>query len=184
MKLTLISQDVIHSFYLPHMRTKTDVVPGMYVYLAFTPTLTGDHPVYCSMFCGTGHSDMLATLHVLEPEDYDRWLATGKAPVTDPQRRKFRLLTAVARQGFELCSLRERPAKAAEQQGERTLEPLLPGFICASAAMARVADQIQRVQGQTLTVLITGESGTGKDLIARAIHAGSPRRTAPTPSRT
>ncbi len=105
-------------------------------------------------------------------------VATGKAPVTEPQRRKFRLLTAVARQGFELCGLRERPAKAAEQQGERTLEPLLPGFICASAAMARVADQIQRVQGQTLTVLITGESGTGKDLIARAIHAGSPRRTA------
>jgi DNA-binding NtrC family response regulator len=105
-------------------------------------------------------------------------VATGKAPVTEPQRRKFRLLTAVARQGFELCGLRERPAKAAEQQGERTLEPLLPGFICASAAMARVADQIQRVQGQTLTVLITGESGTGKDLIARAIHAGSPRRMA------
>ena len=94
------------------------------------------------------------------------------------QRGQFRLLTAVARQGFELCALRERPAKAAVQQGERTLEPLLPGFICASAAMARVADQIQRVQGQTLTVLITGESGTGKDLIARAIHAGSPRRTA------
>jgi DNA-binding NtrC family response regulator len=44
--------------------------------------------------------------------------------------------------------------------------------------MTRVADQIQRVQGQTLTVLITGESGTGKDLIARAIHAGSPRRMA------
>jgi DNA-binding NtrC family response regulator/tetratricopeptide (TPR) repeat protein len=105
-------------------------------------------------------------------------VATGKAPVTEPQRRKFRLLTAVARQGFELCGLRERPAKAAEQQGERTLEPLLPGFICASAAMTRVADQIQRVQGQTLTVLITGESGTGKDLIARAIHAGSPRRMA------
>jgi len=105
-------------------------------------------------------------------------VATGKAPVTEPQRRKFRLLTAVARQGFELCGLRERPAKAAEQHSERTLEPLLPGFICASAAMARVADQIQRVQGQTLTVLITGESGTGKDLIARAIHAGSPRRTA------
>jgi DNA-binding NtrC family response regulator/tetratricopeptide (TPR) repeat protein len=104
-------------------------------------------------------------------------VATGKAPVTEPQRRKFRLLSAVARQGFELCSLRERPAKAAEQQVDRTLEPLLPGFICASAAMARVADHIQRVQGQTLTVLITGESGTGKDLIARAIHAGSPRRT-------
>ena len=41
--------------------------------------------------------------------------------------------------------------------------------------MSRVADQIQRLQGHTLTVLITGESGTGKDLVARAIHAGSPR---------
>jgi DNA-binding NtrC family response regulator/tetratricopeptide (TPR) repeat protein len=103
-------------------------------------------------------------------------VATGAATITPAQQRRFRLLTAVARQGFELCGLRERPAQATEQQSERTLEPLLPGFICASAAMARVTDQIQRVQGQTLTVLITGESGTGKDLIARAIHAGSPRR--------
>jgi DNA-binding NtrC family response regulator len=42
--------------------------------------------------------------------------------------------------------------------------------------MHRVAEQIQRMQGNDLTVLITGESGTGKDLVARAIHAGSPRR--------
>jgi DNA-binding NtrC family response regulator len=59
---------------------------------------------------------------------------------------------------------------------ERPLEPLLPGFVCASAAMQRVAEQIQRMQGNDLTVLITGESGTGKDLVARAIHAGSSRR--------
>jgi len=54
----------------------------------------------------------------------------------------------------------------------------LPGFVCASAAMQRVTDQIQRLQGNDLTVLITGESGTGKDLVARAIHAGSPRHEA------
>ena len=42
--------------------------------------------------------------------------------------------------------------------------------------MHRVTEQIQRMQGNDLTVLITGESGTGKDLVARAIHAGSPRR--------
>ena len=92
--------------------------------------------------------------------------------------RRFGMFTTVARQGFELCGARERPGPALEQPGERPLEPLLPGFICASAAMSRVIDQIQRLQGHNLTVLITGESGTGKDLVARAIHAGSPRSAA------
>src|SRR5207253_7731014 len=48
----------------------------------------------------------------------------------------------------------------------------------ASPAMQRVSDLIQRLQGSDVTVLITGASGTGKDLVARAIHAGSPRREA------
>ena len=48
----------------------------------------------------------------------------------------------------------------------------------ASAAMARVVEQIQRLQGNDLTVLITGESGTGKELVARAIHVGSHRSAA------
>ena len=88
------------------------------------------------------------------------------------------MFAAVARQGFELCGARERPPQVAEQSGERSLEPLLPGFVCASAAMNRLADQIQRMQGHNLTVLITGESGTGKDLVARAIHFGSQRSAA------
>src|SRR5207245_5594618 len=58
-----------------------------------------------------------------------------------------------------------------------SLEPLLPGFLSASAAMGRVVEQIQRLQGNELTVLITGESGTGKELVARAIHVGSHRST-------
>ena len=96
-------------------------------------------------------------------------------PFSSPTLQRFRTLCAVLRQGFDLCSARERP-EAAPGVIERQLEPLLPGLICASAAMQRVADQIQRLQGNDLTVLITGESGTGKDLVARAIHAGSPRR--------
>ena len=88
---------------------------------------------------------------------------------------RLKTIAAVARQGFDLCVARERPAPASASQSDRAIELLLPGFICASAAMSRVADQIQRLQGHTLTVLITGESGTGKDLVARAIHAGSPR---------
>jgi DNA-binding NtrC family response regulator len=98
--------------------------------------------------------------------------------LTDAATRRFRMFTAVSRQGFELCGARERPGQAVEPSGARSLEPLLPGFVCASAAMNRVADQIQRLQGHNLTVLITGESGTGKDLVARAIHVGSPRSAA------
>jgi hydrogenase-4 transcriptional activator len=95
----------------------------------------------------------------------------------DPgSRQRFRTLCAVLRQGFDLCTARERPIEITPGAVERALEPLVPGFICASAAMQRVADQIQRLQGNDLTVLVTGESGTGKDLVARAIHAGSPRR--------
>ena len=92
--------------------------------------------------------------------------------------RRLRMFAAVARQGFELCGARERPVQIPEQVTERSLEPLLPGFICASAAMNRLAEQIQRLQGHDLTVLITGESGTGKDLVARAIHGGSTRSSA------
>ena len=88
----------------------------------------------------------------------------------------MRTISAVLRQGFDLCSARERPIEVAGGPADRQLEPLLPGFVCASAAMHRVTDQIQRLQGNDLTVLITGESGTGKDLVARAIHAGSSRQ--------
>jgi DNA-binding NtrC family response regulator/tetratricopeptide (TPR) repeat protein len=96
--------------------------------------------------------------------------------VTSSNLQRFRTLCAVLRQGFDLCLARDRPLEGTAGAMERQLEPLLPGFVCASAAMQRVADQIQRMQGNDLTVLITGESGTGKDLVARAIHAGSPRR--------
>jgi hydrogenase-4 transcriptional activator len=104
-------------------------------------------------------------------------VATSRSP-TEAEARRFRMFAAVARQGFELCGVRERPPQALEPTAERPLDLLLPGFICASAAMSRVVEQIQRLQGHHLTVLITGESGTGKDLVARAIHGGSPRRHA------
>ena len=88
------------------------------------------------------------------------------------------MLAAIAAQGFELCAARQRPAAPAEVVHEQPLEPLLPGFPCASPAMMTVVEKIQRLQGNELTVLITGESGTGKELVARAIHVGSLRSAA------
>jgi DNA-binding NtrC family response regulator len=98
-------------------------------------------------------------------------------PIGGPALRRIRMMAAIARQGFELCGARDHPAPSSDTT-ERPLEPLLPGFVCASGAMNRVVDQVQRLQGNDLTVLITGESGTGKELIARAIHVGSPRSAA------
>jgi DNA-binding NtrC family response regulator len=99
-------------------------------------------------------------------------------PVPDTLRRRMRMIAAIAAQGFDLCAARQRPAAPAEIAHEHPLEPLLPGFLCASPAMLRVVEQIQRLQGNELTVLITGESGTGKELVARAIHVGSMRSSA------
>jgi DNA-binding NtrC family response regulator/tetratricopeptide (TPR) repeat protein len=99
----------------------------------------------------------------------------SQRPLEDGQLRRLRMIAAIATQGFELCAARQRPAAPTEIVHEQPLEPLLPGFLCASPAMLRVVEQIQRLQGNELTVLITGESGTGKELVARAIHVGSLR---------
>jgi DNA-binding NtrC family response regulator/tetratricopeptide (TPR) repeat protein len=120
---------------------------------------------------------------VLEPigrePDGPRFVVIAAArPLGHPLLRRVRMMAAVARQGFDLCGVRDRPSAVVDSTTERPLEPLLPGFLCASAVMVRVADQIQRLQGNDLTVLITGESGTGKELVARAIHVGSSRNAA------
>jgi cytochrome c oxidase subunit 2 len=78
-KLIITSEDVLHSFFLPNHRLKMDAVPGMYTYMSFKPILAGIHPIYCTEYCGTAHSDMLAKAYVLEQKDFDEWLQTGKS---------------------------------------------------------------------------------------------------------
>ena len=120
---------------------------------------------------------------IIEPlgRDYDGprvAVVASSRPIYESARRRLRMIASVANQGFQLCAARERRGVVPETSHERPLEPLLPGFLCASAAMQRVTEQIQRLQGNDLTVLITGESGTGKELVAKAIHVGSTRSAA------
>src|SRR6185295_6072264 len=96
-------------------------------------------------------------------------------PIGHPVMRRLRMIASFARQGFALCAARDRSVKSSVVAMQKSLEPLLPGFLTASHAMARLVEQIQRLQGNDLTVLVTGESGTGKELVARAIHVGSQR---------
>jgi DNA-binding NtrC family response regulator/tetratricopeptide (TPR) repeat protein len=105
-------------------------------------------------------------------------LVASPRPIGHPVMRRLRMIAAVARQGFALCAARDRSVATVGPAADRALEPLLPGFLTASAAMTRLVEQIQRLQGNDLTVLITGESGTGKELVARAIHVGSHRSAA------
>jgi DNA-binding NtrC family response regulator/tetratricopeptide (TPR) repeat protein len=113
-----------------------------------------------------------------DPEGPRFCLAASPRPIGHPIMRRLRMIAAVARQGFALCAARDRSLAPSGLAIDRSLEPLLPGFLSASAAMARVVEQIQRLQGNELPVLITGDSGTGKELVARAIHVGSHRSAA------
>lgn len=72
--LTLSSEDVIHSFFVPDFRVKKDVVPGRYNTAWFQATTPDTFPVYCAEYCGRGHSDMLTSVVVHEPGGYEKWL--------------------------------------------------------------------------------------------------------------
>ena len=72
--LTMTSEDVIHSFFVPAFRVKADVVPGMYSRLWFRPTKVGRYHLFCAEYCGTEHSEMGGEVVVMERPDYERWL--------------------------------------------------------------------------------------------------------------
>ncbi len=128
---------------------------------------------------GTYGAGTLVVEPIGKEPDGPRHVAVAATTLLGPPLvRRVRMMSAVARQGFDLCGVRDRPTASIDANTERPLEPLLPGFLCASASMYKVVDQIQRLQGNDLTVLITGESGTGKELVARAIHVGSSRNAA------
>lgn len=76
--LTMISQDVIHSFFIPAFRVKQDVLPGRYTGEWFKPTRIGEYHLFCAQFCGTQHSQMIGRVVVMPPAAYERWLETGE----------------------------------------------------------------------------------------------------------
>ena len=81
-RLTMASEDVIHSFYVPAFRVKQDVVPGKYSTIWFQPTKAGRYHLFCAEFCGTRHSGMIGWIYVMEPRDYQRWLSGGSSEGT------------------------------------------------------------------------------------------------------
>ncbi len=76
-RVELVSQDVIHGFFLPAFRVKRDVVPGMANYAWFVATEPGSYDLFCSQYCGTNHSAMITTVEALPEAEFAEWLEQG-----------------------------------------------------------------------------------------------------------
>jgi cytochrome c oxidase subunit II len=80
-ELEMRSKDVIHDFYVKEFRVKQDVVPGITTRLIWNPDRVGTYQVICAELCGVGHGVMRGRVIVMEPDDYETWLAQAKAEV-------------------------------------------------------------------------------------------------------
>ena len=76
-QLTMISQDVFHSFSIPDFRVKREVIPGRYSTVWFEATTPGTYHIFCTQYCGTNHSAMIGEVTVLSPDDYEKWTASS-----------------------------------------------------------------------------------------------------------
>lgn len=92
-EVTLASEDVIHSLYIPAFRIKQDAVPGRYTKLAFTPIAPGTYPIYCAEYCGTNHSQMRSQVVVhRDRASYDAWIKQvedASVPLVDVGRTVY-----------------------------------------------------------------------------------------------
>jgi cytochrome c oxidase subunit 2 len=120
-KLTMTSEDVIHSFFIPAFRAKADVLPGRYSTLWFQANKLGRFHLFCSQYCGTEHSGMVGHVIVMEPHDYQAWLS-GSKPARTALAAGDELFVAKA------CSTCHRPDTAARA-------PILAGLIGRSVKL-------------------------------------------------
>ncbi len=133
-KLTLTSEDVIHSFYIPVFRIKMDAVPGRYTHTWFQADKTGDFRFLCAEFCGTDHSRMLGWLHVMAQGDYRRWLEERGEAVELP--------------GAALTSAAKPPTVA---EGEKLFKKFRC-FTCHNADSGALGPDLNRLFGKTVTL--------------------------------
>src|SRR6187402_1647680 len=85
-KVTISSEDVLHSLYFPAFRTKMDAIPGRYTELWFEAEKPGVYHIFCAEYCGTNHAGMIGNVTVLEPAAYQAWLQGGGMEGTLAQR--------------------------------------------------------------------------------------------------
>jgi cytochrome c oxidase subunit 2 len=100
-KFLMTSRDVIHGFYLPEFRVKQDILPGRYTDLWLEPDRPGRYDIFCTQYCGTGHSTMRAVMVVMEKEAYREWAAGKEEEEGVPLAQRGKEL--VAKSGCTPC---------------------------------------------------------------------------------
>jgi cytochrome c oxidase subunit 2 len=102
-RFTIGSQDVLHSFYMPHFRVQMNAVPGMPTFFQFTPKVTTaemqektnnpefNYQLYCAKICGGSHYNMKFLVRVVSEKEYQEWLKEQKPIVTEEMKKEYQL---------------------------------------------------------------------------------------------
>jgi cytochrome c oxidase subunit 2 len=83
--LTLLSADTDHSFWVPRLAGKTDLIPNHPNSMWIDPHETGLYLGQCAQYCGTQHAKMLLSVYVESREDFDRWIQAQRQPADVPE---------------------------------------------------------------------------------------------------
>ena len=127
-RLTMTSEDVIHSFFVPAFRVKADVLPGRYTTVWFEANKTGTFHLFCAEYCGAEHSVMRGSIIIMEPADYEAWLAGRDSG------------PSVVASGEEL--FRVKACSTCHRQDSATLAPILAGAFGEEVELADGSVQI------------------------------------------
>ena len=124
-KMTMTSQDAIHSFYVPAFRIKMDVVPGRYTTIWFEASKPGVYHLFCAEYCGTDHSRMRGQVIALPPMQYQEWLRSNREvePMTTVGARLYQQMGCAMCHGTALAPALEGIFGSSVQlaSGERVL---------------------------------------------------------------
>jgi len=163
-KLIMSSEDVLHAFFVPNFRIKSDVVPGMYTYVWFEAKVPGIHQIFCTEYCGTSHSGMLGRVIVLTPDQWKDWLGGKKIDVdtlaadpTFPGYRANRLGEGLA------VANGEKPAQLSLADKGKALVSAKGCVACHTADGTRlVGPSYKGIYGTDVKVVADGKTQTVK----------------------
>jgi cytochrome c oxidase subunit 2 len=100
-KMRMSSTDVLHGFYIPAFRVKYDILPNRYTSVWFKATERGDYDLFCTEYCGTGHSDMDKVVRVVSRQRFQEWLESAATPKDIPLPKLGEQL--YSQQGCQSC---------------------------------------------------------------------------------